>query len=232
MLSWLKADVLAETYRDPVSWAILAVDLFPIYAIFQFGWDAGSLVFLYWLENVVIGAITLLRMSAASVNNGIAGGIAMLFMGPFFTVHYGMFCFVHGVFLVSFNEMGGGAAFDMFSPLGVFDYALGTGAHMPVFIGAIFALQLALFLIDFIGRGQWRESDAATEMGKPYGRIIVLHFGLFVGFAAMIALGQPFIGVLGLILLRALWGVYQSVRRRLALDGAEHINKVDEVSRI
>ncbi|MEQ9315666.1 MAG: DUF6498-containing protein [Henriciella sp.] len=232
MLNWLKADVLAETYRDPVSWAILAVDLFPIYALYQFGWDAGALVFLYWLENVVIGAITLLRMGASSVSNGIAGSVAMLFIGPFFIFHYGMFCFVHGLFLVGFKEMGEGAAFDMFSPFGVFDYALGTGAHMPVFIGAIFALQLALFLIDFLGRGQWRESDVVTEMGKPYGRIIVLHVGLFVGFAAMIALGQPFIGVLGLILLRALWGVYQTVRRHMALDDPEHTNKVDEASRI
>lgn len=231
MLSWFNREALVETYRDPVSWAILAVDLFPIYAVFQFGWDAAALVFLYWLENLVIGAITLLRMAASSVNNGPAGGIAMLFVGPFFTFHYGMFCFVHGIFLMVFSELSRNSEPGFPNPVGLAEYALATGDHMLVFVGAIAALQLLLFARDFMGRGQWRETDIMSEMAKPYDRVVLLHVGIFVGFGVMIALGQPMLGILALILMRALWGVYQTVRRRLQLDEAPII-EVDEASRI
>ena len=127
MLSWLSPENLSRTYRDPVAWAILLVDLFPVYAIFAFGWDATSLVFLYWLENVVIGAMTLLRMITSSVRMGIVGLPVMVFLGPFFTFHYGMFCFVHGVFLVAFSAMSGGGDMGFPSPLGVVGFALASG---------------------------------------------------------------------------------------------------------
>ncbi len=231
ILKWLSLTALERTYRDPVALAILAVDLFPILAVLQFGWDASALVFLYWLENIVIGGVTLLRMTASSVSNGIRGGTAMLAFGPFFIFHYGMFCFVHGIFLTVFQNMSQGTEPDFFSPVGLVQFALSTGLHMTLFVGVIIALQLFLFVRDFIGRGQWRETDPITEMGKPYGRIVVLHVGLFVGFGVMIALGQPFIGILGLIGLRALYGIYQTVRRRLQLEGEPTI-KVDEVSLI
>ncbi|WP_300394969.1 DUF6498-containing protein [Henriciella sp.] len=233
MLSWLRPDALAETYRDPVSWAVLAVDLFPIYALIQFGWDATALVFLYWLENLIIGGVTLLRMLAASTNNGPFGVASLAFLGPFFTIHYGMFCFVHGIFLAVFAAAasGGMAEADFMGPLTLVGFALSTGEQMGLFVGAIIALQLFLYVRDFLGRGAFREATIQTEMMKPYGRIILLHFALFAGFGLMVAFGQPMIGVLGLILLRALWGVYQSHLRHIQPQ-RESLNKVDEASPI
>lgn len=233
MLNWLRPHALAKTYRDPVSWVILIVDLFPIYAVFQFGWDATALVFLYWLENVIIGGVTLLRMLAASAGSGPLGVSSMLFFGPFFTFHYGMFCFVHGIFLAAFASLavaGTGDATFM-DPAGLVRFALATGQYMILFAGAIIALQLFLFLRDFIARGEFRNSDVPSEMAKPYGRIVLLHVALFVGFGVMIALGQPMLGVLGLIVLRALWGAYQSHLRHMQPQ-RESPDKVDEPSPI
>ena len=51
MLNFLDPNTLARTYRDPVAIVILAVDLFPIWAVLTLGWGAAPLVFLYWLEN-------------------------------------------------------------------------------------------------------------------------------------------------------------------------------------
>lgn len=233
MLNWLRPHALARTYRDPVSWAILAVDLFPVYAVFQFGWDATALVFLYWLENVIIGGVTLLRMLAASAGSGPLGVSCMLFFGPFFTFHYGMFCFVHGIFLAAFAASAGTGTGDagFIDPVGLVVFALATGRYMMLFAGAIIALQLFLFLRDFIGRGQFRDSDVQSEMMKPYGRIVLLHVALFAGFGVMIALGQPMLGVLGLIVLRAIWGVYQSHLRHIQPQ-RESADKVDEPSPI
>ena len=233
MLNWLRPAALAETYRDPVSWVILAVDLFPIYAVLQFDWDASALVFLYWLENVIVGAVTLLRMLAASTRMGPLGVGSLVFFGPFFTVHYGMFCFVHGIFLAVLASMGTGGAGepDFMGPVSLVQYALGTGQHMVLFAGAIIALQLFLYLRDFLGRGEFRETGITEEMMRPYSRIILLHFGIFVGFGVMLVLGQPMLGILGLIVLRAIWGAYQSYQRRVQ-PLRESADKVDEPSPI
>lgn len=223
---------LAQAYRDPVSWLVLAVDLFPIVAIFQFGWGAAALVMLYWLENLVIGFITLLRMVAAAAGTGFAAIVGALVFGAFFTFHYGMFCFVHGIFLMAFAEIQGGSGGNFeISPFGLMRYALSTGDGMVWFLGAILALQLLLFVRDFLLRGEYRETDLISEMGKPYGRIIVLHVALFAGFGLLVWLGEPLIGVLALILLRAAWGALQSVRRQQEIT-AHHGPKVDEVSPI
>lgn len=72
-------------------------------------------------------------------------------------------------------------------------------------------------------RGEYRESSIDQEMMKPYGRVIVLHIAIFAGAFAMAALGEPLWGVLALILLRAVWGVFLSVRRRLQIDGAAQL---------
>ena len=233
MLAWLQPGALARTYRDPISWAILLVDLFPIYAVFQFGWDATSLVFLYWLENLIIGGVTLLRMFAASVNGGPLGAVSMFFFGPFFTVHYGMFCFVHGIFLAVFASATAGGMGDtaFVDPVSLVGFALSTGDQMMLFIFVIIALQLLLFIRDFLIAGEFRETAVPDEMMKPYGRIIVLHVALFVGFGVMLALGQPMIGVLSLILLRALWGAYQAYSRHIQPQ-RETVDKVDEASSV
>lgn len=222
MLNFLDPNTLARTYRDPVAWAILAVDLFPIWAVLTLGWGAAPLVFLYWIENLIIGAVALAKMIATSMKESPAGLIAMAFVGPFFIVHYGMFCFVHGVFVGVFAQMSRntGDVSSFPSPIGLIENALASGNSMPTFVLAIIALQVFLFFQDFIWKGQYRETTVEKEMTAPYGRIVVLHIGIFAGAFAMIALGEPMWGILALIGLRALWGVFFTVSRRYRLDGA------------
>lgn len=225
VLSFFNPDTLARTYRDPVAWVILAVDVFPVVAVLIFGWGAAPLVFLYWLENLVAGGVALARMTASSVRFGRWGLAGMLFLGPFFVVHYGMFCFVHGLFVHTFAGAGDGSVGEAGfpSPVLLISDALSSGAHMPIFICAIIALQAFLFVRDFIGCGQYKETDAGAEMAAPYARVVVLHIGIFAGAGALALIGEPLIGILALILLRAVWGVFLTVRRRLKLDAAPQL---------
>ena len=103
-MRFLDPDNIRRAFRDPITWAALAIDLIPIYAVIVLGWGAAPLVFLYWLENLVIGVMTILRMIAAGVGKGIVGGAQLIFFVPFFTVHYGMFCFGHGIFLAALQS--------------------------------------------------------------------------------------------------------------------------------
>lgn len=219
---------VSRAFRDPVTWAALAIDLIPIYAVLMFGWGAAPLVFLYWLENLVIGLVTLARIIASGLGSG-AGGIgAILIMVPFFTVHYGLFCFGHGMFLSalsmgSMNALESGNVFVGYGDL--IRHALSSGLYMPTFILLIIGFNIFLFAIDFIGKGEFLHSDPTKEMFAPYGRIVVLHVALFVGMFALISFGEPMLGVLALIMLRVVWGIIQSVYRRVRLD-----QKVDAAS--
>ena len=215
---FLDPALLLRTYRDPVAWGALAVDLIPVYAVLVLGWGAVPLVMLYWLENLVIGAVAVLRM----VTSGLAESSKMLFAAilgsVFFVFHYGMFCFVHGQFLNVFASISTGGGDDFLGPVGLINSALQSGPYLPVFVAIIAGWLVFVFAWDFLVNGGMFRTDIGKEMAAPYGRILVLHIGIFAGAGALIAFGQPMAGVLALILLRVVWGVVLSMMRRLRLD--------------
>lgn len=206
---------LERAYRDPVSLASLGVDLLPLVAVFLFGWGATPLVALYWLENLVIGVFTLFRM-IGSAAGAIVNLAVALFMGPFFFVHYGAFCFGHGVFLHAFATNGG----DLPGPLELIGWALGTAPQMYLFVGAIVGVSVLHYAFDFIGRGEFRRTNPAAEMFPPYGRIVTLHVAIILGAAVAFSLNEPLAGVLLLILIRVVFGIVMTVMRRRKREAA------------
>jgi len=229
MMAILSPALLARTYRDPLACLILLVDLFPLIAVIWFGWRAEALLFLYWLENLVIGGAALYRVLLKARMTGQGGWQLPFLFGPFFVLHYGLFCYVHGLFLHVFAALSQAAEPAFLGPPGLIDRALDSGQHMPVFIGMILALELILLWRDNLLSQSHHPSSLLAEMVAPYGRIIVLHFALFAGAACLILLGSPLVGVLGLILLRAAWGVYQTQKRRYRLENMQTL-KVDPAS--
>jgi hypothetical protein len=218
----------ARALRNPIVLVGLAVDLAPIYGVLAWGWSAAPLVLIYWTENVISGVMTLPRIFISGANYGWKGLAASTFFCAFFTVHYGMFCTVHGIFLVALSAVsdtlhGGSAAGiqgigDIMSnffgaiPENI-KVTLASGLHVDWILEAIIAFQIVVFVWEFILNGGWKRTNPGAELFAPYGRIIVLHFGIFAGFGALIVLGQPMVGVLALILFRVVWGVLTNDRR-------------------
>lgn len=218
--------------RNPIVLTGLAVDLAPIYGVLAWGWSATPLVLVYWTENVISGVMTLPRIFISGASYGWKMMPISLFLCAFFVVHYGMFCAVHGTFLMVFAVAGdaihGGAApslgfFDsvMMNIPGMIRVAIASGLHVDWLLGAIIAWQVIVFMWEFILKGGWKRTNPMVEMFSPYGRIIILHFGLFAGFGALLLLGQPMIGVLGLILFRAIYGILTNDRRANPMPAAE-----------
>jgi len=216
MKRWfLDPSEVARAYRDPLSWVSLAVDLLPIFAVFAFGWGATPLVALYWLENLVLGAFTIFRMIGTALGSIVSFAMA-LFMVPFFFFHYGMFCFVHGVFVRLFA--GGDDAGDAMEPLSLIQWALGSAPEMTWFVAAIAGVSLLYYVVDFIGRGEFRNSNPQQEMFSPYGRIVTLHIAIILGAGIAFTLDEPLAGVLLLIFIRVVFGVVITVLRRRKRD--------------
>ena len=98
------------------------------------------------------------------------------------------------------------------------------------FVALIAVFNLVVIINDDLFNGQAGTGSINEIMMAPYGRVIVLHVGIFAGAGALIALGQPMIGVLALILMRVAWGVFISVRRRERLDQEPNTPQVDAPS--
>lgn len=213
----ISPSLIARAYADPLSWLNLAVDFLPILAIVFLGWGATPLVALYWLENLVIGVFAVARMTGAGLaqlRRGESVGAAVFFMAPFFCVHYGAFCWGHGLFLATFADPG----MNLPGPAGLLGWALSSGPFLPLFLVAIIAANLAVFLVEFVRRGEIDRTEPGEEMAAPYGRIFTLHIAIILG--AMFAFGsdEPLKGVLLLILIRVAFGILGQVRRRLKRD--------------
>lgn len=130
---------------------------------------------------------------------GPAHHAAKLFFVPFFTFHYGMFCFVHGVFvfalLGSDGLMGGGEPFD------VWNSSL-TALREQHLVWAVLALagsHLLSYFMNYLGKGEYRRVTLPVLMVQPYGRIIVLHLAIILGAFATFALGSSVLLLLILI---------------------------------
>ena len=196
---------------QPVVLLGLAVDLLPILGVILWGWDAVPLVMIYWMENVIAGVMTLPRIILSGASYGPVGIFAGLAMSAFFTFHYGLFCFVHGTFLMGFASFATGpeaiATMPMMDGFGIFQFGLNSGLHVDWILYAIAGFQFIVFVWEFLIKGEWRTSNPMAEMFAPYGRIFVLHLGIFAGAGALFVLGQPMVGVLALIVFRALYGI-------------------------
>ena len=184
----------AAVRQSSLPFALLIVlNLVPVVGVLHWGWQSFDLIFLYWLENLVIGFFTLARMLVRPYGHGLEL-IFPLFIAPFFALHYGGFCWGHGTFVVS---MFGPEALDGFNLLPTTLSVLSS----PVMLFALTALafiQLLDWLRDVRQRGFGADS-VVSLMVRPYRRIVVLHLTILAAGFALAALDEPLLGLVILI---------------------------------
>ena len=197
--------------------ALLAANVLPLLGVLFWGWSTFAVVVIYWAENVVLGMINILKLLFCSPSEGdneekSIGHASKLFFVPFFTVHYGFFCFVHGIFVFSLlgnEERAFGTPFDVWSEWG--DVLRENGA-----IWAIAALALShfySFVKNYLVGGEYRRTNLPTLMIQPYSRIVVLHLAILLGAFATVALGSP------------VWVLVILIVGKTALDLALHLHE-------
>lgn len=165
------------------------------------GWPPLVVLALYWAENVAIGLCHVLRLVVAGARAGnAAGGLAI---AAFFTVHYGIFTLVHGMFVVLLfsRELPGQSGFA--APYAVladtlFADRMATLATVALAAGAV------IDTWQWFGTAESRRIALPQLMSAPYGRVIVLHVVLIGGGFLVQALGAPVAAVLLLVALK-LW---------------------------
>lgn len=216
----------------PVSAAAIAmlvvVNLLPIAGVAFWGWNVGDVVFLYWIENLIIGAFNLARIFAAVPETvsklgaqGYDAGGARLWaakagIGGFFLVHYGAFCFGHGEFLTAFFPGPDGRDSSLLDVVrGMLGDSLGFLAVL-----AIVASHAYSFFANFIGRGEYRNVDFGELMFRPYKRIIVTHVFIIFGGMVIMALRSPGVAMVLFVAVKVGSDVYFHRREHSALSRA------------
>ena len=184
---------------------VIGLNLIPVIGVLFWGWSAFALIVLYWLENLVIGVRTLASMIANAAVMGGVNWLGALFVGGFFTLHYGLFCFGHGVFVMSM--FGGSFYGDSVIDLGGAVATLfATQSNLAIGFASIVAWQVVQFVRFLVG-GELRRTNVVELMGAPYPRIITLHIAIIFGGFVLMLLNQPASGILVLALVKMAYDV-------------------------
>ena len=141
---------------------LIGVNLLPVGFLIFGDWSPGDVLIAFWLENVVVCGFTIVKiMTARGVASDDAGETrTRVGLAAFFTVQFGMFTFVHGIFT------------------GLFAFWIGVSGSVGEWGVVVLGLVLShgISLVVYWIRGGERDRTSPKEaMMAPYARIVVLH---------------------------------------------------------
>lgn len=209
MANWFKLTTLRKFL--PSVAALVLANLVPLVGVLAWGWEVFPLVLLFWCENVIVGVFNVVKMLLAEPQQRLAW-LMKLFLIPFFCVHYGLFTLVHGVFVAGF--FGGAFRVGAPSPGADFFWQAIEQHHLQ---WAVIGLALShgfSFVVNYLGRGEYRRAHVQQLMGQPYGRVVVLHLTILGGAFLMAALRSPTAGLVLLVVLKIVLDLRAHLRER------------------
>ncbi len=181
---------------------LVALNLVPLVGVIFWGWQSFDLIFLYWMENVVIGIFTVGRMVVRRYGHPIELAYP-LFLAPFFALHYGGFSWGHGTFVLALfapEEAQNTALFDAV-------FVVLQSEQMLLALAALVVIQLLDWRRDINRYGLGADS-LKDLMTKPYRRIVVLHLTIIGSGFALGALDEPLAGLVLLVALKTVFDVW------------------------
>lgn len=146
-----------------IGWS-LATNLFVLAGVALWDWPPGNVFVLFWIENVVLGVVTVVRIRTAA---GTSQGVERPPRAGFFVMHYGLFALVHMVFVMMIATRAG---------VSWTWWAMG----LPT---VLLTIRYAADLLTgwFLGGQRFRVTPGEA-FSSPYGRLVVLHTATIIGF--------------------------------------------------
>lgn len=140
-----------------------------------FGWSVPELMLAYWLENLAIGLINIIKMIIVGTHSTpldtagqpitYATHVGLTFFTvPFFVVHYGGFLAGHAVFLAALFQV------DFTKTSSV------SFIFLPLLAHHIYSL-----IVNFIGKKEYEGRMVMVQMFSPYARVVLLHIAIIIG---------------------------------------------------
>lgn len=207
--------------RDRISLlALVGANLIPFAGIILFGWDVSYIVLIYWMENLIVGFYNILKMAFFKMQERAENFIKFFYI-PFFCVHYGGFCAVHGFFLTTFFKIGTGASpldngSAWWGPLVFLQLLFSVIARFwasgpPEMIWAVAGLFIShgiSFVENYILGREYITSSMDKLMHQPYQRIIVMHLAILAGGIFVLKLDSPMPLLIILVMLKIFFDLH------------------------
>jgi len=159
------------------------------------GWNLGVLLVGYWAETLIVGCFTALRILATVTYSWAA--IPTLF---FFLAHFGIFCSVHGVFVLQ-----------LFWPS-----AKPFIVESPLFAASLIAFAASQGLAFVSDVGNSAHVNPNQLFSAPYPRVITLHMAILASAFFLRWLNIPAIAFLPVLLVKLALDRYFQQRERSA----------------
>ncbi|HAT03594.1 MAG TPA: hypothetical protein DCS29_02330 [Candidatus Magasanikbacteria bacterium] len=184
--------ISAPSTRDKISVSFLvASNIVPLIGVLFWDWNVGSILLMYWFENIVIGVYNAVKMAMSPLGKEepqyVTDTTLKWSLIGFFVLHYGGFCAGHGVFVyllykISYGEIG----------------------TWPFIVAALslFASHGISFFQNFIEKKEYTHTTVQQLMFEPYKRIVLIHVVILIGGGATFILGEPLFALIVLILLK------------------------------
>lgn len=203
--------------RWPSALALVVANLAPVYGVLVLGWPVYPLILLFWVENVVIGVINVMRMAMVDPAS-VMSWLSKVVMVPFFCVHYGIFTAAHGAFLhQTFVEGRSGGIAEIFTP-GLWVMRItDLGLWIPVALLA--SSHLFSFSWNYIRRGEYRTAVLDKLMTQPYARVVLLHVVVWIGGLAILRIESPVWALLLLVGVKIILDLHAHLREHRRLGG-------------
>lgn len=163
--------------------SLIVANLIPLFGVMFYGWNVFSLMLLYWLENVIIGFFTILKMKKAegSLLNKFPMSLKVngrdvssfkrqsmfderAFFIPFFTLHFGLFTFVQGIFVLVF----------------FFSSQVTFAGVIIGFLSLCFSHFMS-YQLNYLDREEYKTTSVEYLFISPYPRIVVMQLTVILG---------------------------------------------------
>jgi hypothetical protein len=146
-------------------------------------WEARDLVWALWTSSLIVGYATIVTAIVRGARElwesihvlAVLGGLGLL---AFFTFHFGMFHFVHSVFLNMFFPLHG-------DPQGFPNFARTVGVALASYWPVVIASLISRY--DDLGTAE-AAGSAKDGLSSPYKNVVRMHILIFV-FAGLHAAG-------------------------------------------
>lgn len=181
--------------QDKSTKALIYANLLPMFGVLFLHWSVTDILYTYWLETVIIGTITVLKMLKAK---GIPDlerwtkidpelkkitptqiTVMRTVCIPFFILHYGGFLSGY----IFFINLGLPTLLYWTSPA-----VITSPQTWGVLVSAagLFASHWLSYKQNFIAKEEFRKTNFVTLMFAPYKRIFVLHLTILLGVFAIV----------------------------------------------
>jgi hypothetical protein len=178
--------------------SLLITNIIPLVGVLWGGWSSSTILLVYWFESAVIGFFTLQKIRIAeqtgalnkytvTLNNQPVTQNHYQFLSVFFLMHYGIFMFVHLIFLLVF-----------FLRPSLNFVGLGLSALSVVFSHFVSYQQ------NFITNKEYQHKTADYYFWSPYPRVIAMHVAVILGAMIMFTQGQSVLSLAVLVIVKTI----------------------------